>query len=102
MRDPRLQALVGRQPDRAYRRDFPGGQRQVVLAGDELAAVKDPVDHAGADGWRLWLCCHPLDDAGHEDRMTTRQLAGADGLDWTDRGDVLAGGPASGTLAARG
>ena len=41
----------------------------------------------------MWLCCHPLTDAGHEDRMTTRLLTSPDGLDWTDRGEVLAGRP---------
>ena len=34
--------------------------------------------------------------------MTTRYLTSADGLDWTDRGEVLAGRPASGTPAAPG
>ena len=46
-----------------------------------------------ADGWGMWLCCHPLTDAGHEDRMTTRLLTSPDGLAWTDRGEVLAGRP---------
>jgi hypothetical protein len=41
----------------------------------------------------MWLCCHPLDRPGHEDRMTTRYLTSPDGLDWTDRGEVLAGRP---------
>ena len=34
--------------------------------------------------------------------MTTRRLTSPDGLDWTDRGEVLAGRPGSGTPAARG
>src|SRR5690349_24337187 len=41
--------------------------------------------------YELWLCCHPLDEPGHEDRMTTRRLTSADGLDWEDHGEVLAG-----------
>ena len=77
--------------------ELPTGERRVVLPGDDLVAVKDPVvEHpvdGGPDGWRMWLCCHPLTDAGHEDRMTTRLLTSHDGLDWTDRGEVLAGRP---------
>jgi hypothetical protein len=72
---------------------LPTGHRQVVLPGDEHVAVKDPVITHDADGWHLWLCCHPLDEAGHEDRMTTRYLTSDDGLAWTDRGEVLAGRP---------
>ena len=68
------------------------GSRQVVLAGDSATAVKDPVIRQLADGgWELWLCCHPLDEAGQEDRMTTRRLTSSDGLSWTDRGEVLRG-----------
>ena len=80
--------------------DLPAGRQQVVLPGDEHTAVKDPVITARPDGWHLWLCCHPLDDPGHEDRMTTRHLTSADGLDWSDRGEVLAGRP--GEWDARG
>lgn len=80
---------------------LPTGERAIVLAGDERTAVKDPVITRAGDGrWDLWLCCHPLADAGHEDRMTTRHLTSADGLGWTDRGEVLAGRP--GTWDARG
>jgi hypothetical protein len=73
--------------------ELPGGHRQVVLSGDDAVAVKDPVIEAGPDGWVMWLCCHPLTDPGHEDRMTTRRLTSPDGLDWADRGEVLAGRP---------
>ncbi len=79
---------------------LPGGRRQVVLPGDDTVAVKDPVVTHGPDGWEMWLCCHPLADAGHEDRMTTRLLRSADGLAWTDHGEVLAGRP--GEWDARG
>jgi hypothetical protein len=69
-----------------------------VLAGDDEVAVKDPVVTVGtapdgAAAWEMWLCCHPLTDPGHEDRMTTRRLTSADGLAWTDHGVVLAGRP---------
>jgi hypothetical protein len=73
--------------------DLPSGERRIVLPGDEQVAVKDPVVEQTRDGWRMWLCCHPLTDVGHEDRMTTRLLTSPDGLDWTDRGEVLAGRP---------
>ncbi|MDO9379573.1 MAG: hypothetical protein Q7T56_12055 [Nocardioidaceae bacterium] len=76
------------------------GERRVVLPGDERVAVKDPVVVHGDDGWHLWLCCHPLDVAGAEDRMTTRHLTSVDGLDWRDGGEVLAGRP--GRWDARG
>ncbi len=79
------------------------GRQQVVLPGDEHTGVKDPVvTHDGKDagGWRMWLCCHPLDEPGAEDRMTTRYLTSDDGLAWDDRGEVLAGRP--GEWDARG
>ncbi len=76
------------------------GERRVVLPGDDRTAVKDPVVVRGDDGWDMWLCCHPLGEPGHEDRMSTRHLTSPDGLDWTDRGEVLAGRP--GEWDARG
>lgn len=76
------------------------GERRVVLAGDDRTAVKDPVIRAVEGGWEMWLCCHPLDQAGEEDRMTTRRLTSVDGLAWHDRGEVLAGRP--GRWDARG
>jgi hypothetical protein len=72
---------------------LPAGHQQVVLPGDEHTGVKDPVIIHDERGWHLWLCCHPLDEPGHEDRMTTHYLTSEDGLDWTDRGEVLAGRP---------
>jgi hypothetical protein len=43
----------------------------------------------------MWVCCHPLFPAGEEDRMVTRYATSADGLCWTDRGEVLRGTPGS-------
>lgn len=80
--------------------DIAAGERRVVLAGDARTAVKDPVIRAADGDWEMWLCCHPLTDKGHEDRMTTRRLTSADGLSWRDRGEVLAGRP--GQWDARG
>ncbi len=69
---------------------FPTGRRTVVLPGSARAGVKDPVVVRDGGTWRLWLCCHPLDVAGAEDRMTTRYLTSPDGLAWTDHGVALA------------
>jgi hypothetical protein len=70
---------------------LPHGVRRRVHDGDQHAGVKDPVITRTADGYEMWLCCHPLDEPGHEDRMTTRRLTSFDGLDWHDHGEVLAG-----------
>jgi hypothetical protein len=75
---------------------LPRGERRVVLPGDDRVAVKDPVISAPTTKrgeWVMWLCCHPLTEPGHEDRMTTHRLVSADGLSWTDTGEVLAGRP---------
>ena len=82
---------------------LPSGHRELVLPGDHGLAVKDPViqhptERGGA--WTMWLCCHPLTEPGHEDRMTTRRLVSDDGLEWVDTGEVLAGRP--GEWDARG
>jgi hypothetical protein len=61
-----------------------------VLPGDELEGVKDPVVEVDATGWRMWVCCHPLDVPGAEDRMITRTATSADGLHWQLGGPVLA------------
>jgi hypothetical protein len=79
---------------------LPSSVSRVVLPGDERTAVKDPVITVAAHGWDMWLCCHPLDQAGEEDRMSTRHLTSHDGLEWVDRGEVLTGRP--GEWDARG
>jgi hypothetical protein len=65
------------------------GSRRVVLPGDELEAFKDPVVSVGESGWRMWVCRHPLDQPGAEDRMTTWYATSADGLDWRLEREVL-------------
>ncbi len=82
------------------RRGCPRGRRTVVHPGSADAGVKDPVVLVDDEGWWMWLCCHPLDEPGAEDRMTTRLLRSDDGLAWTDCGEVLRGTP--GTWDARG
>ncbi|MFT4084928.1 MAG: hypothetical protein QM638_20290 [Nocardioides sp.] len=81
--------------------ELAGGERAVILPGDERTAVKDPVITLTRErGWEMWLCAHPLTEPGHEDRMTTRYLTSGDGLAWVDHGVVLGGRP--GTWDARG
>lgn len=80
--------------------EIPSGERRLVLSGDETVAVKDPVIVQHAGSWEMFVCCHPLTDPGHEDRMTTRLMRSPDGLAWTDHGEVLAGQP--GEWDARG
>lgn len=85
-----VEALDADRPE-----DLADGTRHRVLPGDAAWGVKDPVVLADARGWRMWVCCHPLAEAGHEDRMVTRLATSDDGLDWTDRGPVLRGSPAT-------
>ncbi|MDX6324470.1 MAG: hypothetical protein QOK15_824 [Nocardioidaceae bacterium] len=67
---------------------LPWGRRTVCLPGDDGTAVKDPVVERVPEGWRMWVCCHPLDVPGAEDRMTTRVARSEDGLTWS-LGDVV-------------
>lgn len=69
---------------------LPDGKRTMVLPGSDRVGVKDPVVLRDGDRWLMWLCCHPLDVPGAEDRMTTRFLTSNDGLAWHDEGVVLA------------
>ncbi len=71
-----------------------------VVPGDRTTGVKDPVVVVDDSGWHAWICCHPLDLPGHEDRMTSRYAWSVDGLTWQDRGEALA--PTPGTWDARG
>lgn len=68
---------------------------RTVFAGDPLTTVKDPVVRLRGGSWHAWLCCHPLEDPGAEDRMTTAWATSADGVRWTWRGTVLSGAPGS-------
>lgn len=80
--------------------ELPVGVRTVVLPGSATEAVKDPVVVHDGDTWRMWVCVHPLDEPGHEDRMTTAYATSTDGLDWTWHGSVLR--PTPGAWDARG
>ncbi len=70
---------------------FAPDQRVTVLAGDERLAFKDPVVHLDGGSWHMWVCCHPLDDPDHTDRMETRYASSGDGLEWEVGSTVLAG-----------
>jgi hypothetical protein len=78
---------------------LPQGRRTMVLTFDDVA-VKDPVITASDEGWRMWVCEHPLDVPGEEDRMTTAYATSADGLRWDWHGTVLR--PVAGSWDARG
>ncbi|OEU92171.1 hypothetical protein DB35_05540 [Streptomyces abyssalis] len=71
-----------------------------VFEGDRHTAVKDPVIRRRGDRWEAWLCCHPLDEPGEEDRMSTAYATSRDGLRWQWHGTVLTGRP--GAWDARG
>ncbi len=73
---------------------------RTVFSGDELTAVKDPVIRFAAGRWHGWICCHPLDQPGEEDRMLTRYATSPDGVDWTWHAAALT--PQDGTWDARG
>ncbi|HEX5782266.1 MAG TPA: hypothetical protein VFX80_10095, partial [Solirubrobacteraceae bacterium] len=73
---------------------------RTVFPGDAATGVKDPVIRRRDDGWHAWICCHPLEQPGEEDRMTTAYATSSDGLAWDWRGIVLRGRP--GTWDARG
>jgi hypothetical protein len=81
--------------------DFASADSRAIFSGDAQVGVKDPLVQRTADGgWQAWICCHPLDEPGEEDRMTTAYATSADGLDWEWHGTVLA--PRPGRWDARG
>jgi hypothetical protein len=73
---------------------------RTVLPGDERTAVKDPVIRRAGGRWHAWICCHPLDEPGEEDRMHTRYATSDDGVRWTWHGPALT--PRPGAWDARG
>jgi hypothetical protein len=79
---------------------FAAGDARTVFPGDRLTGVKDPLVQRKGQGWRAWICCHPLDRPGEEDRMNTAYATSEDGLLWEWHGVVLEGRP--GAWDARG
>lgn len=90
-----IEALDAPRPE-----GLPRGRRRIVLPGDRRWAVKDPVVTVTDGRWEMWVCCHPLEPAGAEDRMVTTYATSEDGLDWQLHGPVLEG--AAGRWDARG
>jgi hypothetical protein len=84
--------------------DDPAGladaEARTAFPGDDRTGVKDPVVRYDGEQWQAWICCHPLDLADEEDRMTTRHATSPDGLAWTWGEIALAGRP--GAWDARG
>jgi hypothetical protein len=79
---------------------FEDADARTVFPGDETVAVKDPIVRRTDGGWEAWICCHPLNEPGEEDRMFSAYATSEDGLAWEWHGTVLA--PRSGTWDARG
>ena len=73
---------------------------RTVFPGDDNVGVKDPVIRRANGRWQGWICCHPLDEPGEEDRMWTAYATSEDGLDWEWHGTALAARP--GAWDARG
>jgi hypothetical protein len=71
-----------------------------VFPGDETVAVKDPIVQPRNGRWEAWICCHPLDEPGEEDRMYTAFATSADGIAWEWHGTMLE--PQPGRWDARG
>jgi hypothetical protein len=80
--------------------DLADGPSTMVLPGDERSAFKDPVVGVDSDGWWAYVTHHPLDQPGHEDRMSTWYATSSDGYEWSLHGQVLSG--REGSWDARG
>lgn len=70
-----------------------GAKARTVLRPDARWAMKDPVVRRAGAGYRDWVCCHPLDEGGEEDRMTTVFMKSDDGVSWRRLGVALEGRP---------
>jgi hypothetical protein len=77
--------------------DDPAGlataEARPAFLGDERTAVKDPIVRLADGRWHAWICCHPLDVPGAEDRMSSAYATSQDGLAWRWHGTVLRGRP---------
>jgi hypothetical protein len=71
--------------------DLGSGVRHVALAGTRQWALKDPVVWRDGHRWSMFVCAHPLDVPGEEDRMTTWFASSSDGLAWHVEGEALRG-----------
>ena len=75
---------------------FQSAEPRTVFPSDASVGVKDPIVQRTADGgWQAWICCHPLDEADEEDRMTTAYATSRDGVEWDWHGTALAPRPST-------
>jgi hypothetical protein len=73
--------------------DLPNAPHHPVFPGDKQSAVKDPVIRFDGAHWHAWVCQHPLDVPGEEDRMATAHATSKDGVTWSPLRTVLSGRP---------
>jgi hypothetical protein len=71
-----------------------------VFPADDTVAVKDPIVRQADGRWEAWICCHPLDEEGEEDRMYTAYATSDDGIAWEWQGAMLE--PRAGRWDGRG
>jgi hypothetical protein len=79
---------------------FETAEPRPAFPGDDRTAVKDPIVKLRDGRWHAWICCHPLDVPGAEDRMSSAYATSDDGWTWDWHGTVLTGRP--GEWDARG
>jgi len=84
----RIDAIDAPSPER-----FDPAKRHTILPGNTREGLKDPVVVHDGSRWHMWVCAHPLDLEGAEDRMTTRYATSRDGIDWDLQGTALAPRP---------
>jgi hypothetical protein len=79
----------------ALEADDPAGlavaEARPAFPGDDRTAVKDPIVQLRDGRWHAWICCHPLDVPGAEDRMRSAYATSDDGWTWDWHGTVLTG-----------
>ena len=90
-----IEALEAADPE-----GLAAAEARPVFPGDERTAVKDPIVQLRDGRWHAWICCHPLDVPGAEDRMRSAYATSDDGWSWDWHGTVLSGRP--GAWDARG
>jgi hypothetical protein len=81
---------IGLQEARTLAGLATAGLRRLEIGGP-LDALKDPIVRRSGSQWQAWICRHPLDIPGAEDRMSTLYATSEDGIVWHLHGTVLAG-----------
>jgi hypothetical protein len=79
---------------------FADADPRTVFPGDDATAVKDPIVQRLDHGWQAWICCHPLDEPGEEDRYWSAYATSEEGIVWAWHDTVLR--PRPGKWDARG